>query len=111
MWKGLAITLLCVGSFLALAVLSAERLRESYSFIGVVQLNGQSVGVLRPMRPVSLGVMQEAGALLTHGEILINCDASARRRMVGDVELREMILTCQERVFAVKGVLYDARRN
>ena len=114
MWKGLAVTTLCIGSFLTLAVYSAEKMRESYSFIGVVQLRGQAVGVLRPMRPVSLGVIQEAGEPVPQGEVLPKCDAASRERVLEDnlstkVSVHEMTLTCGKRLFVVKGILYDAR--
>ena len=111
MWKGLAVTTLCIGSLLTLAVHSAEKIRESYSFIGVVKLGEQHVGVLRPMRPISLGVVQEEGEPVTRGDILEKCDATARSNKIGGVTVQEMLLTCGKRVFVVKGVLYDVRGN
>ena len=116
MWKGLAVTVLCLGSLLVFAASSAEKMRESYSFIGVVQLKGQTVGILRPMRPVSLGVQQEAGEPVPQGEVLVNCDASSRERVLEDnlspkITVHEMLLTCGKRLFVVKGILYDVQRH
>lgn len=111
MWKGLLVAAICMGLFLTFAAYSAEKMRESYSFMGVVELNGQWVGILRPMRPVSLAVVQEAGEPVPQGEVLDKCDAASRATKVGEVVVREMTLTCGKRKFAVRGILYDARRN
>ncbi len=115
MWKGLIVTALCVGSLLAFATWSAERMRESYSFVGVTKLNKEMVGVLQPLRPISLAVVLEKGEPIPQREVLTNCDASSRDRVLEDnlstkVTVHEMILTCGKRVLVVKGVLYDVRK-
>ncbi len=111
MWKRVAVFALMTGGMFVLANLAAERMRESYSFLGVQELDGQKVGVLRPMRPISLAVVQESGDPLPRGEILTNCEAHSRVTKIGEAEVREMTLTCGNRLLVVKGVLYDAAKK
>lgn len=104
----------CVAGLLLLCFwLQARAGSRGAAFVYHSNANGE--GVFTPMYPPKIGVQLKSGpAELNKGEVLICKQGQEQTKVVADgaeATVVSFTLTCQERVFIIKGLYFEEGTN